>query len=192
MSTTGKSMPQKLRDDFRGFLKESGVADDKYNVKLADGSTFNIGLDGKTKYKNVGENVDGKTERNAWDVDFSNPLAKNAVGLVDPFVRKNFAGGGGMNPEQYTGMLVNAITSNAKSEADVMANLKSIFGGSKVAGDIGALSGAQQPIKRPGKGQVARVSPGMYMNDKGQVSRAKTMRQSLEQNYGKSNSKGKK
>jgi hypothetical protein len=47
-------------------------------------------------------------------------------------------------------------------------------------------------ITRPQAGQVARVSPGMYMNDKGQVSRASSMRQSLEQNYGKSNSKGKK
>lgn len=45
------------------------------------------------------------------------------------------------------------------------------------------------PVARPQAGQVARVSPGMYMNDKGQVKPATTVRQSLEQNYGKSKGK---
>jgi hypothetical protein len=44
-------------------------------------------------------------------------------------------------------------------------------------------------VSRPQAGQVARVSPGMYMNDKGKVTAAKSMRESLEQNYGKSKTK---
>lgn len=45
------------------------------------------------------------------------------------------------------------------------------------------------PIARPKAGQVARVSPGMYMNDKGQVKPAASIRQSLEQNYSKTKKK---
>lgn len=56
--------------------------------------------------------------------------------------------------------------------------------------------GAQQvqgsmPIQRPKAGQVTRVSPGMYMNDQGQVKPAKTVRQSLRQNYEATKKKGK-
>jgi hypothetical protein len=134
MMTTGKSDAQLLRDDFRGLLKQTGVADDKYNVALADGSTFNIGLDGKTKYENVGKNIDGKTTRNAWDVDFSNPLAKFATDQIDPKVRSIYQDvDGKVKPEQYTGMLVNAVTSNAKSEKDVLANINAMLGKSTFA-----------------------------------------------------------
>lgn len=134
MMTTGKSDAQLQRDDFRGLLKQTGVADDKYNVTLADGSTFNIGLDGKTKYENVGKNIDGKTTRHAWDVDFSNPLAKFAVSQIDPKIRSIYEGvDGKVKPEQYTGMLVNAVTSNAKSEKDVLANINAMLGKSTFA-----------------------------------------------------------
>jgi hypothetical protein len=55
-------------------------------------------------------------------------------------------------------------------------------------GDIDAIvksaPGAQPAFRRPGKGQVARVSPGMYMNDRGQVSAALTRDAAMKQNYG--------
>lgn len=138
MMTTGKSDAQLLRDDFRGLLKETGVADDDYNVTLADGSQFNIGLDGKTKYQNVGENIDKKKTRNAWDVDFSNPLAEFAVKQIDPMVRNIYQGADGkLNLEQYTGMLVNAATSNAKSEDDIKANIAAMLGKSTFAKQAG-------------------------------------------------------
>lgn len=46
-----------------------------------------------------------------------------------------------------------------------------------------------QQLSRPQAGQVARVSPGMYMNDKGQVKPAKTVGQSLRANYNKTKEK---
>ena len=188
MMTSGKSNAQALRDDFRGDLKESGVADDQYHVTLADGSKFNIGLDGKTKYKNVGTNVDNKTTRNAWDVDFSNPLAKYAQTQIEPMIRKIY---GEDNPKakyypgQYTGMLVNAATSNAKNEAEVRANISAMLGKSKFAEQAGVKFTPPPPPKAP-KGQVVRVSPGMYVNDQGHVGPAKTIKDSLKANYGKS------
>ena len=61
-------------------------------------------------------------------------------------------------------------------------------------GDIDAIiksaPGAQPAFRRPGKGQVARVSAGMYMNDKGQVSRALTSDAAMKQNYGNRIPKG--
>jgi len=157
MMTTGKSDAQLQRDDFRGLLKETGVADDNYNVTLADGSQFNIGLDGKTKYQNVGENVDGKKTRNAWDVDFSNPLAKFAVDKIDPMIRSIYKDAGdAVKPEQYTGMFVNAVTSNAKNEKDVMANINAMLSKSTFAQRAGIATpppptGKQviPPVKTP-------------------------------------------
>jgi len=152
MMTTGKSDAQLQRDDFRGLLKQTGVADDNYNVTLADGSQFNIGLDGKTKYQNVGENIDGKKTRNAWDVDFSNPLAKFAVDKIDPMIRSIYKdAGGAVKPEQYTGMFVNAVTSNAKNEDEVMANINAMLSKSTFA----QKAGAQPPPPSTGK----QVSP---------------------------------
>jgi hypothetical protein len=187
MMKSGKSGVQKVRDSFRGDLKEAGVADDKYMVTLADGSKFNIGLDGKTKYQNVGKNIDGKTTRNAWDVDWSNPLAKFATDKIDPMIRNIYGADdkkAGYMPEQFTGILVNAATSNAQSEQDVIANIETMLGKSKFAQQAGVGVQPPLPAKAP-KGQVVRVSPGMYMNDQGQVKPAMTVRQALEANYGK-------
>jgi len=188
MMRSGKSNAQNLRDDFRGALKESGVADDKYMVTLADGSKFNIGLDGKTKY----ENTDG-SKRNAWDVDFSNPLAKLATDKIDPMIRNIYgadAEKAGIRPEQYTGMLVNAVTSNAKNEADVMANIETMLGKSTFAKQAGmGIKTPPKPVVRPPRGEVVRVSPGMYMNDKGIVGPAKTVKEALKKNYDATKSK---
>lgn len=127
MMTSGKSDAQLMRDDFRGVLKEKGIVDNDYNVTLADGSKFNLGLDGKTKYSNA----DGKTTRNAWDVDLQDPLAQYAASKIDPYIRKMYGAGDpkkGMNPEQYTGMVVNAVTKGAKSKEEVDANINAVLG----------------------------------------------------------------
>lgn len=190
MMVSGKSLPQSLRDDFRKDLRQAGVAtklDGSDHVTLADGSKFNIGLDGKTKYKNVGENIDKKTSRNAWDVDFSNPLAKYATDQIDPMIRNIYGADDPKKkffPGQYTGMLVNAVTSNAKNEKDVLANIQAVLGKSKFAQQAG-VGVTPPPPPRPGKGEVVRVSPGMYMNDKGHINPAKTVKEALASNYKK-------
>lgn len=194
MMKSGKSDAQRIRDDFRGDLKEAGVADDKYNVTLADGSKFNIGLDGKTKYQNVGKNIDGKTTRNAWDVDWSNPLGKFATDRIEPMIRNIYGPDdkkAGYTPGQFTGILVNAATSNAKTEQDVIANIEAMLGKSKFAQQAG-VGVTPPPPPKAAKGQVVRVSPGMYVNDKGQVKPAKSVGEALRINYNKSKEKEKK
>jgi hypothetical protein len=87
-------------------------------------------------------------------------------------------------PGQFTGILVNAATSNAQSEQDVIANIEAMLGKSKFAQQAGV--GVQTPKpQKPPKGEVVRVSPGMYMNDKGQVKPAKTVSEALRINYNK-------
>lgn len=190
MMVSGKSGAQQLRDSFRGDLREAGVAnkiDGSDHVTLADGSKFNIGLDGKTKYKNADE----KTSRNAWDVDMENPLAKLATDKLDPMIRNIYGADDPKRkffPGQYTGMLVNAVTSNAKNEQDVLANIEAVLGKSKFAKEAG-VGVTPPPPPRPPKGEVVRVSPGMYMNDKGHIQAAKTVRQALNMNYKQSKEK---
>lgn len=124
--TSGKSDDQLLRDDFRGSLKQSGIADEDYNVTLADGTKFDIGKDGKASLLNI----DGETKRRYWNTDQSNPLADYAITKIDPIIRAKYnaeAEAAGYKPEQFTGIMVNAVTSNAKTEADVDANIAAIF-----------------------------------------------------------------
>lgn len=124
--TSGKSNAQLLRDDFRGSLKEAGIADEKYQVTLADGSKFDIGKDGKAKLANV----DQETNRRYYEVDLNNPLATYAIPKIDAFVRSKYgpdAESAGYKPEQFTAMLVNAATSNAKTQAEVDANIAAIL-----------------------------------------------------------------
>lgn len=181
MMTTGKSDAQLLRDDFRGLLKETGVADNDYNVTLADGSQFNIGLDGKTKYQNVGENIDKKKTRNAWDVDFSNPLAEFAVKQINPMIQNIYKGADGkLNLEQYTGMLVNAATSNAKSQDDVIANINAMLGKSTFA----KQAGVALPEMPKGR-QVAPVAKTPQVSTPEGKEKSKSIRDVLQQNMGK-------
>ena len=181
MMTTGKSDAQLLRDDFRGLLKQTGVADNSYNVTLADGSQYNVGLDGKTKLQNVGENIDKKKTRQAWDVDFSNPLAQFAVQQIDPMIRKIYEGQDGkVKPEQYTGMLVNAATSNAKTQEEVTANINAMLSSSEFAKQAGVTP---RPVTT--SRQTAPVVNKPQISVPEEKQRTRSIRDVLKSNMGK-------
>jgi hypothetical protein len=59
-----------------------------------------------------------------------------------------------------------------------------MLGKSKFAQQAGVGVTPPKPPKPP-KGEVIRVSPGMYMNDKGEVGPAKTVGEALRINYDK-------
>jgi hypothetical protein len=144
MMTSGKSDAQLLRDDFRGKLQETGVANEDYKITLANGDQYDIGKDGKAKLTNI----DGKTTRRTWDVDWDNPLAKYAVDKLDPRVRSIYteeAAKAGIPVEQYTGMLVNAATSNAKNEKEVDANINAFLGKSGLDKGTGPTISTRPP-----------------------------------------------
>lgn len=132
-----KGKDQVGRDQIRDVFENNGIAvknkDGAHEVTLANGAKFNIGMDGGARLKNKGTNIDGKTERQYSDIDYSDDLAKNSVVLFDDYVRKSL--GKGATDKQIAdgvGNLVNAATSNAKTPEEVKANADAILSGGKM------------------------------------------------------------
>lgn len=123
----GKSQAQQTRDKLRQYAIEKGFAGKDFNVALADGSKFNIGLDGKATLKNQGVNIDGKNTRHFYDVDFSNPLAGKTVVALSPLISSLLGEGASEKQKSdLAGMFANAVMSNAKTFKDVQKNIGAI------------------------------------------------------------------
>jgi hypothetical protein len=114
--TSGKGKDQQYRDYFRdvgadpklgSFLQKNEKG--SHELTLADGSKFDIGKDGGAKLKNYGTNIDGKTERQYSDVDWSNPQANEIVAIANPLSVLIFRSSEG---KRMVGHLSNAISSN--------------------------------------------------------------------------------
>lgn len=136
---TGKSADQGARDSVRSMLKKGGIVDNKYNIQLADGSTFNVGVDGHGQRhtvtdpsKLVGEKSDRKL--NAWDVDYTNDLDYAAsMGAIS--LSRLLGGGTSKSIDQVGGQLTNAAIGNighgqAMTQGNfskAMSNLRSFY-----------------------------------------------------------------
>ena len=125
---SGKNTGQMMRDSWRGTLTSIGIAskDDKknVNVELADGSLYNIGLDGNAKL----DNVDGVTKRNTFDVDWGNDVAVNSIPTAHLFAIAT-----GLDPTSNSSMdlfhravaqSINAATSNTNTISGVNENFR--------------------------------------------------------------------
>lgn len=98
----GKGGDQKSRDDVRGTFKDSGLLDSKYNVTLADGSKFNVGVDGKGGMRG---------DLHSYDTDFSNDLDYTA-GMGGITLSRLIKGGSGKGVDQFGSQLGNAALGN--------------------------------------------------------------------------------
>lgn len=116
---SGKSGEQRKRDSYRDSFQKLGLIDDAYNITLADGSKYDIGVDGGKKLQNIAANIDGGTDRFTYDVDFSNPEAEQVVGWLQPLV----VGLYGEDGHDMIGHLANA----AMSSGDAKANVQKYF-----------------------------------------------------------------
>ena len=136
---SGKSTGQSLRDGWRDGLEQQGFAqviNGSHHVTLADGSLYDIGVDGSNKLANVGVNVDGNTERNTFDVDFTNEVT--VASIPEGHV---YAIATGLDPtsneghglfERAMAQGLNAATSNATSVEEVRANYRAMLGDAPV------------------------------------------------------------
>lgn len=115
---TGKHKDQKMRDQVRKALVSNGILDSNYTIGLADGSRFDIGIDGGPK-KELGG-------RRPFEVDSSNPLAKYAVSWMNPVIALLSKGNEKIHTD-FVGYFANAALSNAKSIDDVKANVNAII-----------------------------------------------------------------
>lgn len=131
---SGKSEAQQKRDAMRDqgenlgvFVKPDddtaearGLNPSHHYAQLADGSYYDVGKDGGAKIKNYGENIDGKDERNTFDIDWSDPRAPESVAQLNPLAYMMF----GENYQNMMGHLWNAGTSNNRSLSETKQNFQ--------------------------------------------------------------------
>ena len=126
---SGKGKGQKIRDAWREGVQNAGIfesRDGKHFTELADGTVIDIG--GKKI------NSDG-TERESFDIDWSNPTQVNTI--PDAHI---FAIATGLNPNEgeadifhrATGIALNAASSNASNEQEVRDNFRAMLGKANV------------------------------------------------------------
>lgn len=125
-----KSPEHMMRDQMRDALKQTGFIDKDSTIGLADGSRFAINMERKNKL----ENTDG-TSRHGYQIDFSNPLAGPAVGMLQPLAQLITGGHEKLGPD-LTSYLVNAAVSNASNLEEVRENIIAIYSQSKMEPEI--------------------------------------------------------
>ena len=124
---SGKPESQKKRDQVRKWMQDNQIIDQNWSVTLADGSKYDIGIDGKNKLTNL----DGTT-RNHYDVDFSHPLAAQTVAWANP-IFEALLGDQEDLKTQFVGYFVNAALSYAEDLETARQNLVEMFGAFNVS-----------------------------------------------------------
>ncbi len=123
---SGKSKEQRARDAVRKHLVELGVTDKKYNLTLANGEKYNIGVDGRNKLTSL----DG-SRRPVYNVDSSNPLTHEVIGWAQPLAAL-LTGGDQKLKNDLTGYFVNAALSIASDHKDALKNVQAFFCSMKI------------------------------------------------------------
>lgn len=137
---TGKSADQGARDSVREYFQQNGLTDDDFNVTLADGNKFNIGVDGHGGYhqfahpelRTEAHSKDGHL--NAWDIDYTNDL-DYAAGMGGITLSRLTTGGTGKAIDQVGSQLGNASLStvgygkdfSAQNFGAVQQNLRAMY-----------------------------------------------------------------
>lgn len=122
----GKDGDQLRRDQVRKAMLQQGGLDESYNLSLADGSKFNIGLDGGGKILTKG----GK-EINPYNIDTDNPFAHQATLWAMPLA-SIITGGDQKLGSDFSGYFTNAAMSNANTIEGVRANVLNIMASHKI------------------------------------------------------------
>lgn len=213
-----KGKAQTMRDGIRNVLQENKILDKDYKGTLADGSTYDFGKDGSTlKWKEIDKVA--QSNPNAWSpaVNLADALsagygfvgqkasdiaawyAKAAVSNAGDDAEKakqnmrHFAQQQGMSYDLIKQKLDSAKADNRVTEDQYnryLAGARDLFTGQPTKGVTTPGSAPiQQNIPRPKTGEVARLSPGIYMDDKGRTVRGKTMRDALQSAYNKTKDK---
>lgn len=106
---SGKHKDQVQRDQFRGVLQQSGILDENFQIKLADGTSYNIGADGakKAEFGNL----------RPYEIDPSKPGAGDIIAMLSPLM-EIVSGGNQKIKTDFTGYFTNAALSNAVDNPD--------------------------------------------------------------------------
>lgn len=125
---SGKNEDQKVRDAIRESYRDRNITrlvDGSDVITLADGSTYDVGVDGSNQLPNSnGANLDGRKERFTFDADFSNPLTPQTIGFTNPL---SIVLAGDLRGQAFAGHLTNAVQSNAPNNlGTIRANAQTI------------------------------------------------------------------
>ena len=116
---TGKDKAQQRRDALREQWKEMGLIDEQYNIYNADGTPFNVGLDGGAMLE--GGAYDGK--RHYYDVNLDDPNQVALIPIADVLAALTGAAGDKKLTSDAAGYFVNA----AMASGDPQQNMLSYF-----------------------------------------------------------------
>lgn len=152
----GKSKAQGARDSVRSAFMASGFIGDDYQVTLADGSKFDIGVDGHGQQHSVSDpsklvGDDKNRTLNAWDIDYTNDLDYSA-GMGGIALSRLLTGGKETNIDQLGGQLGNAALSSVGHGKDyspenfgaVMGNMRAMYAQAGIKSKADAFQLANQ------------------------------------------------
>lgn len=213
LTGSSKDKGQMQRDAIRGALQKRGILDENFQGTLADGSVTDFGQDGsklntkamnklRSENPNAFEQAQQLGDAMAASYGFMGDKARSLARLYvrgalsnaqdDPNTAianmQHFAKQQGITPDILQNSLNEALQDKRISQGEYDRLLSA---GQQLIGVSPQMQQAA-PIPRPEKGQVARQSAGLYRDDKGNLVRAKSMRQALNKAYDKSKEKEKK
>ena len=118
---SGKPAEQKERDLIRKHLQQAGILDSNWNIRLANGTTFDMGKDGGAKLLGM----DGSLRRYK-EFDLSNPLTEPVAKMLAPLAQQ-ITGGHPRLTQEFTAYLTNAANSNAGTIEQSLQNVKVLY-----------------------------------------------------------------
>lgn len=156
---SGKHEDQNRRDDVRANLQQSGLLDNNYNLKLANGGLFDIGKDGGPRAEYGG--------RRPYELDFSGgakPYQGDTIAAVNPLAEIVTNGDDKLRSD-FAGYFTNAAMSNA---GDVNAARQNALAFYKQAGlDANKATSAINQLEQAGK--ITKDEANVYRAGIGQV-----------------------
>lgn len=150
----GKSADQMARDSVRNLFRERGLSNKQHQLTLADGSTFDVGIDGHggqhsfTNPSKLPKNIEHRP-LNSYDVDYTNDLDYSAS-MGGIALSRLLAGGKNQEIDQLGNQLANGAIGNigygkefsAENFSKMAANMRGFYAqsGIKSKADAYALA----------------------------------------------------
>lgn len=159
MAKAGKHEDQIKRDQVREAMRSAGAIDETYGLTLADGTKFNIGLDGGAR-----GHYDFSGGRRPYEVKAEHPFSAQAVGWADPLAEV-LTGGDPKLRSDFAGYFANAAMSNSQGIEGVRSNVLQIMEDLKL--NEASVRQGLDALKSAGKIDDSRYAA--YMNSLGSL-----------------------
>ncbi len=123
---SGKDPEQKERDVYRSALQEAGIIDEQYQLTLADGSKYDIGIDDRYDREwfdksLIGDNPYARDKMQPFDIDYTNNL-DFTISIAGTTLSRLLFGSSSQNDsvaDQMGGYFTNAaISQNSRDFSD--------------------------------------------------------------------------